>query len=66
MTYSTGYCNPAALETSTYEVPMDAGPTCACAEKLENNYYLAESTFSNTYEYVRGGPYSEVVSPEIT
>ena len=61
--YSTGFCNLTALEASscTYDVPLDGGATSQ--KKLENHYDLAESTLSNTYEYVQGGigTYSEVV-----
>ena len=62
MNYSTGFCNLTALEASscTYEVLMDAAGVTS-GKKVENDYDMAESTLSNTYEYVRGGPYSEVV-----
>ena len=63
MNYSTGFCNLTALEASscTYDVPLDGGAAAAEKKKLENHYDLAESTLSNTYEYVRQGAYSEVV-----
>lgn len=52
------------LESDTYyEIPVDTANTASNQGKAENNYDLAESTFSsNTYEYVKGGPYAEAVS----
>ena len=57
LTYGAAFSNPGALDAS-YE---DDTNVKSVNTGDEGNYYeLAESTFSNTYESVTTGPYSEV------